>query len=166
MVAEIQVQERPLENQQWRDRSGHPLVTIPSTPMTAPVDQRREIVNQQQSMTELLRRRRMSEIVEITSRGFERVEFSDHNGVRCSIQQSSAIDLEQDGGLDNPGSTMLWLGCNEANPKYFVPYGDPAWRPVEMPENYIADTRMHLNRAQVEMLVRQLSAWLSTGSFE
>lgn len=103
--------------------------------------------------------------VQTTNRGFEIVEFTDHNGVECSIQQSSAIDMSTPDGLDNPGSSLLWLGCNRADPQYFVPYGDPPWRPVEMPEQYVANTRMHLNRSQVAALIEQLQSWLETGEF-
>lgn len=40
-----------------------------------------------------------------------------------------------------------------------------AW-PVPMPPDYIADTRMHLNRAQTRALIRHLQAWLDTGTFK
>lgn len=107
----------------------------------------------------------MADVVEMTKRGFERIEFTDHNGVACSLQQSSAIDFHAPGSMDRPGSSLLWLGCNDANPRYFVPNGDPSWRSVVMPEQYVANTRMHLNRKQVEALVTQLQAWLETGFF-
>lgn len=103
---------------------------------------------------------------ETTNRGFEVVNFADYNGVECSIQQSSAVDLYAAGSLDHAGSSLLWLGCNDADPKYFVPNGDPPWRPVEMPETYVANTRMHLNRKQVIDLVTHLQAWLETGSLK
>lgn len=100
----------------------------------------------------------------MTERGFERIEFVDHNGVACSLQQSSAIDFHAAGSIDNAGSSLLWLGCNDADPKVFIPNGNLAWRPVEMPDKYIANTRMHLNREQVIQLVTHLQAWLETGS--
>lgn len=104
--------------------------------------------------------------METTNRGFEIVNFSDHNGVECSLQQSSAIDISASNELDHPGSSLLWLGCNNAEPKYFVPNGNPSWRPVEMPETYVANTRMHLNRQQVIELVTHLQTWLETGSLK
>lgn len=104
----------------------------------------------------------MDETVETTNRGFSIINFRDHNGVECSIQQSSAIDLSAD---RDAGGSFLWLGCNRADPKYFVPHGDPAWRPVEMPKDYVANTRMHLTRENVAMLIYQLQSWLDTGEF-
>lgn len=101
----------------------------------------------------------------VTDRGFERIDFNDHNGIGCSLQQSSALDPHAPGSLDHPGSSLLWLGCNDADPRCFVPNGDPAWRRVEMPDRYIANTRMHLNRAQVQMLIGYLQSWLDSGSF-
>lgn len=103
--------------------------------------------------------------METTKRGFEFVRFRDHNGVECSLQQSSAIDLEADDAWDSPGSSLIWLGCNAADPKYFVPNGNPSWRSVEMPAEYVANTRMHLNREQVQKLIAHLENWLSTGAF-
>lgn len=93
-------------------------------------------------------------LVENTERGFERLEFTDRYGVKCSLQQSSLATED-----------AIWLGCNEANPQVFVPNGNPSWRPVPMPDEYIADTRMHLTREQVEGLMFHLQSWLDTGSF-
>jgi hypothetical protein len=99
-----------------------------------------------------------------TKRGFEIVNFNDANGVDCSLQQSSKIG-RQEGALENPGSSFLWLGCNDANPMHLVLDDHPSWRPVEMPAEYIANTRMHLNPDQVRMLIANLQSWLDTGSF-
>lgn len=101
--------------------------------------------------------------VEKTQREFEIVNFTDHNGVGCSLQQSSAVDLSHEG---DAGSSFLWLGCDDADPKYFVPNGNPSWRPVPMPDTYVANTRMHLDRKQVIDLVTHLQAWLETGSLD
>lgn len=100
-----------------------------------------------------------------TNRGFERVDFTDHNGVACSLQQSSAVALDQEDALERPGTSLVWLGCNDADPQYFIPNGNPSWRPVQMPESYIANTRMHLNAGQVRMLIENLQSWLESGSF-
>ncbi len=107
----------------------------------------------------------MSEEINTTNRGFELVTFQDRNGVACSLQQSSAIAFDEPDAFERPGSSLLWLGCNDADPKYFVPNGDPPWRPVEMPKEYIANTRMHLDRKRVEMLIAHLRCWLDTGNF-
>lgn len=93
-----------------------------------------------------------------TGRGFEKITFRDFNGTECSLQQSSAAVYEQ------PGSSAVWLGCEDADPQVFVP--GKSWQPVQMPPEYIADTRAHLDRKQVQALIHHLEAWLETGSFE
>jgi hypothetical protein len=94
--------------------------------------------------------------VEPTSRGFERIDFKDHYGVECSLQASSIAIY------DKPGTSALWLGCNDANPRVLVP--GQSWQPVKMPADYLADTRMHLNREQVAALIAHLQSWLDTDS--
>lgn len=83
--------------------------------------------------------------VKTTERGFELIEFIDHNGVECSLQQSSMTDLEHDAG-----ATAIWLGCD----KNTVPHMGHDMSP-----------RMHLGRERVVELVTHLQAWLETGSF-
>jgi hypothetical protein len=107
----------------------------------------------------------MSDEVTTTSRGFELVTFQDRNRVECSLQQSSAIAFDEPEDIDRPGSSMIWLGCDDADPKYFVPNGEPSWRPVKMPDQYVANTRMHLDRKRVKMLIAHLQTWLDTGGF-
>jgi hypothetical protein len=85
--------------------------------------------------------------IETTSRGFQIVNFTDHNGVSCSLQQSSAIDLSHEG---DEGSSYVWLGCD----KNAAPHMGHEMSP-----------RMHLNRQQVGELVTHLQAWLETGEF-
>jgi hypothetical protein len=94
--------------------------------------------------------------VEPTSRGFDRIDFKDHYGVECSIQASSLAIYGK------PGTSALWLGCNDANPRVLVP--GQSWQPVKMPADYLADTRMHLNREQVAALIAHLQSWLDTDS--
>ena len=72
--------------------------------------------------------------VEPTSRGFERIDFKDHYGVGCSLQASSLAIYA------TPGTSAVWLGCNDANPRVLVP--GQSWQPVKMPADYLADTRM------------------------
>jgi hypothetical protein len=87
-----------------------------------------------------------------TSRGFEIVEFKDHYGIECSLQQSSLAT-----------ERCIWLGCVDANPRVLVP--GQSWQPIPMPADYLADTRMHLNVAQVRALVVRLNRWLKAGTF-
>lgn len=84
--------------------------------------------------------------VKTTERGFELIEFKDRNGEPCSLQQSSATDLESDAG-----AAFVWLGCERnASPHM----------------GHQLSPRMHLHREQVIELVTHLQAWLETGSFE
>lgn len=77
-----------------------------------------------------------------TPRGFERITFADHYGVKCSLQQSSLADLD-----------AVWLGSDENQPVHHV-----------MGES--VSPRMHLTRPQVIDLVARLRAWLKTTSFK
>lgn len=85
-----------------------------------------------------------------TERGFAFIGFKDHYEIPCSIQESSG---------DTP---CLWLGCDCANPRQLIP--GQGWTPIKMPEGYLADTRMLLNRKQVIALVYHLQKWLVTDS--
>lgn len=90
-----------------------------------------------------------------TGRGFGIIEFSDSKGVECSIQKSSIATEE-----------AIWFGCDDADPHYFVPYGNPAWRKLEKPpeaQDWIFNTRMHLTRKQVEKLIPVLQHFVDTG---
>lgn len=92
---------------------------------------------------------------EITQRGFEIIEFKDSKGVECSIQQSSSATEE-----------AIWFGCNDADPQYFVPLGNPSWRKLEKPSearDWVFNTRMHLTREQVAELLPILKHFSETG---
>lgn len=94
--------------------------------------------------------------LEQTARGFGIIKFRDHNGEACSLQESSAAIYQQ------PGSSCLWLGCDDANPRVMVP--GKGWQSLEMPWDYLANTRLHLNRKQVRALITHLKQWLETGN--
>lgn len=79
--------------------------------------------------------------VKLTSRGFERIDFTDCYNKDCSLQQSSAIR-----DSDIPGASFIWLGPNDGAYTNEV-------------------DRMHLNREQVSQLVTYLVNWMNTGSF-
>lgn len=85
-----------------------------------------------------------------TPRGFALIEFVDHNGVACSLQKSSRAFLD-----------MIWLGCDKADPQEFIP--GKGWVPVQMPEQYIVNTRMHLTRDMVAALLPSLQHFVDTG---
>ncbi len=88
--------------------------------------------------------------VKQTSRGFGIIKFDDNNGVHCSLQKSSSA-LED----------KIWLGCDDAEPKVLVP--GEGWKPIEMPGDYIANTRMHLTREQVAELLPHLQRFVASG---
>jgi hypothetical protein len=107
--------------------------------------------------------------VERTSRGFEVVNFKDHYGTKCSLQASSLAIYEK------PGTSAVWLGCDEANPK--VLHGDAAalgvktdatcgWVGYLLSDKVNLTTRMHLNREQVEALIPMLQSWLKRDTFK
>jgi len=45
--------------------------------------------------------------IEKTGRGFQVIDFKDHTGEKCSLQQSSLADFEP------PGTSAVWLGIND-----------------------------------------------------
>lgn len=111
-----------------------------------------------------------------TGRGFKMVEFDDAYGHGCTLQQSSAIG-DTDEGWNNPGSSFVWLGVDDAQPQVLksqaeslgltLPPGEVSgWMPYPIPEEVSLYTRMHLNREQVEGLIQRLQCWLDTGEFD
>ena len=84
------------------------------------------------------RERRNEMVIHKTTCGFQRLEFKDHNGEPCSLQQSSAVGGYKN-AIDCPGSSYVWLGT-EPN-------------------------RMHLNREQVKDIMKLLTNWLKRGKF-
>lgn len=93
-----------------------------------------------------------------TIRGFRVDTFVDANGVRCSLQESSAA---ADEGL-------VWLGCDEIGLKRFEPY--KGWTDVALEQNaphgvcHVANTCMHLSQSQVAALLPALTHFAETGS--
>lgn len=75
--------------------------------------------------------------VDYTTRGFELIERRKYGtDTNCRlVQQSSAIDGERSDSIDNPGSSYLWFGQDH-----------------------------HLNREEVADLIKNLRAWVDTGS--
>lgn len=105
--------------------------------------------------------------VKRTQRGFETVEFKDHYGHKCSVQQSSLAIYQK------PGTSALWIGPDDANPQVLhhqaaglgvKTEATEGWVPYPIPECVLLNTRMHVNRKQVATLIKHLQAWLDTGS--
>ena len=110
-----------------------------------------------------------------TGRGFAIVNFEDAYGHKCSLQQSSLVG-DADHDMDNPGSSYVWLGVDDAEPIILkttakalgmqLPPGEVSgWMPYPVPSEVQFSTRMHLNKQQVAGLVQRLQCWLRTGSF-
>jgi len=85
-----------------------------------------------------------------TQRGFCIVEFEDRYGISCSLQKSSLATED-----------AVWFGVNDANPKILGPA--KGWIPVEMPDDYLANTRMHLTIDQVKELLPYLQFFVENG---
>lgn len=104
-----------------------------------------------------------------TSRGFSILNFEDSYGLPCSVQCSSAVDFDYENGLNNPGSSYLWIGIDDVQPKIMArdawEYGvetdqTTGWVPYPIPERVLLSSRMHLNREQVQELINHLQHWL------
>lgn len=90
-----------------------------------------------------------------TERGFRVVEFTDNNGIECSLQKSSLATEE-----------CIWLGCSEIGLKKFTPY--KGWEDVELEQeprgiHHVANTRMHLTQEHVRALLPALQHFADTG---
>jgi hypothetical protein len=85
-----------------------------------------------------------------TERGFKLIKFVDRYGVLCSLQKSSLATED-----------AIWFGCDDANPKILV-HGK-GWVPIDMPSEYIANTRMHLTRELVAKLLPHLKKFVKSG---
>ena len=68
----------------------------------------------------------------LSNRGFETFALTDCYGEEFSVHQSAAID-DTERGMDNPGSSFVWIGSN------------------------------HLGRDHVRAVVTVLQRWLDTG---
>lgn len=90
-----------------------------------------------------------------TDRGFSLIEFKDLYENRCSIQESSIIDIP-----------AIWLGVTNANPQIMAektPAGGVGWVPYGIPNDVLLTTRMHLTQEQVRDLLPVLQHFADTG---
>ena len=93
---------------------------------------------------------------EHTNRGFEIIKFTDYYKSLCSLQESSCYIYEDCA----PGHSAVWLGVDE--PRIF----DKVTGEEIQLLNVSVDSRMHLNRDQVSMLIKHLNSWLESGTFD
>jgi hypothetical protein len=87
-------------------------------------------------------------LVTTTSRQFEIIQFRDCYDTPCSLQQSSIFDR-----AGQPGAPTVWLGIDKQSGKH-----DGIFDAANQ-------TRMHLNRKQVQSLIAVLEQWLLSGTF-
>ena len=90
-----------------------------------------------------------------TSRGFALLEFEDLSGEKCNIQKSSLV-------IDD----AIWFGVADANPKILAsstPQGGTGWVKLDIHEDVLLNTRMHLSRKQVKALLPILQEFVKTG---
>jgi hypothetical protein len=90
-----------------------------------------------------------------THRGFVLLEFTDINGVECSVQKSSLATDD-----------AVWIGAQKIGVHEFTP--GLGWREVDLKkelggDSYIANNSMHLNRKQVQKLLPILVKFVETG---
>jgi hypothetical protein len=106
------------------------------------------------------------------ARGFSYKEFNDAYDHKCRLAQSSAIDFKAEGGFENPGTSFVWLGIVDPQPKVMCSVAeklglkkesDSGWQDYPIPEDVLISTEMHLNRKQVKRLIKDLQKWLDTG---
>ena len=83
---------------------------------------------------------RFFSVCEKTQRGFQIIRFADGNDEVCELQQSSSID-DTEHGLNQPGSSFLWLGREGTD-------------------------RIHLHREHVRELIQVFQGWLIDGKLD
>lgn len=96
-----------------------------------------------------------------TGRGFNIINFTDFYGEKCSLQKSSIVYPE-----------CIWFGIDDPDPKVLASEAasvgvrtdkKTGWIKYEIPENVLINSRMHLNRKQVEALLPCLQKFVETG---
>jgi len=87
-----------------------------------------------------------------TERGFERGEFTDLYGEKCSIQKSSLATDD-----------AIWFGINAPKLTVFEDEKMGKYINTTVPKTWMVSSRMHLNRDQVAELLPILQKFVETG---
>ena len=105
-----------------------------------------------------------------TARGFEVKHFKDTYGMDCSIQESSSAE-----------EPKIWLGVHSAPvkvmwkdvPKFLESVkgigkdcpetNERGWCTVNLPDEALVESRMHLNQEQAKWLVKELEYFIEHG---
>lgn len=96
-----------------------------------------------------------------TDRGFDKIEFTDIDNQKCSLQKSS-IDK----------GDLIWFGVHKPNPVIMASKAKQlgvsttettGWVDYPIPDDVLLSTRMHLSREQVAELLPVLKKFVETG---
>lgn len=88
-----------------------------------------------------------------TNRGFAYANFTDGNGVECSIQKSSRACEDEE---------YIWLGATEIGLQQLIP--GRGWQKMELdPARSVANNRMHLTQSNVKELLPYLQYFAEHG---
>ena len=103
--------------------------------------------------------------IHTTQRGFKKITFNDRYAEGCSIEECSKCSV-QESSLATEAA--IWLGIEDANPQMFIPYANPAWKPLPLPTlpeggHFAFSTRMHLTQDLAEELIPILQHFVKTG---
>lgn len=90
--------------------------------------------------------------IEKNKRGFQHGNFTDLYGEKCSIQKSSLATDD-----------AIWLGIYEPKLTVFENEQKGKYIVANMPDNFMVNSRMHLNREQVAELLPILQKFVDTG---
>lgn len=88
-----------------------------------------------------------------TSRNFDFGKFEDLNHNQCSIQASSLASED-----------AIWLGIDDPNLVVFENESKGAYIKTVMPNNFMVNARMHLNRDQVALILPLLISFAENGT--
>lgn len=101
--------------------------------------------------------------VNTTERGFPIATFCDSNGQECSVQISSALDVNSE------FKYKLWVGCSNLFVREWVKrpgaqYG--TWIDVPLPKDQVSNVRMHLGKESAIVLRDLLNAYIESEGTE
>ena len=127
-------------------------------------------LNRNESVAEI-----QTDSVELTHRGFQIITFRGAYGIKCSLQQSSAIGVVDSDAA--PGSSYVWLGIDSPKPRVMKsvaaakgmdvgPGEVTGWMDYPLVPEVFLSGRMHLDKERAAMLVKYLSHWIDTGRLE
>lgn len=88
----------------------------------------------------------------ITQRGFATGEFTDKNGMKCVLRESSLAT-----------ESCIWLGISSPKLTVFEDENMGKYLVTDLPKNWKVDSLMHLTRENVRELLPLLQNFVETG---